>query len=83
MDYSQQIADLKAAAAICERHTITRPVNGIQPAYPRWPNAWAACEKVWRDYLELQTLDGPDGEQNQKALQDRQTVIDEARKLRR
>jgi hypothetical protein len=74
-DYSQQIADLANAALICERHAITKPVNGIQPEYPRWPNAWVACEKVWRWYLETQTMTPEDEE-------DRQAVMREAYKLR-
>lgn len=76
-DYSQQIADLQAAADICQRHVITTPVNGVNSEYPRWPNAWSACEIVWRNYLEMQTVatDGSDDA-------DRQTVIQEARILR-
>lgn len=74
-DYSTQIADLKASAEICQQHVITSPVNGIQPEYPRWPEAWAACEVVWRNYLELKTMDGSGDE-------DRMTVIREARRLK-
>ena len=74
-DYSQQIEDLKAAAEICQRHVITAPVNGIQPEYPRWPNAWEACEVVWRNYLEMKTMDGIDEES-------RYTVMREAYRLR-
>jgi hypothetical protein len=75
-DYAQQIDDLKAAAAICERHVITSPVNGIQPDYPRWPEAWKACEKVWRVYLDMSTVEG------EAAEADRHTVIMEAGRLR-
>jgi len=75
-DYSQQIADLLAAAEICQRHTITSPVNGIYPEYPRWPEAWKACEVVWQKFLDLQTMSGVDDET------ERETVITEARKLR-
>jgi hypothetical protein len=75
-DYSQQINDLQAAAAICERHVITTPVNGIQPAYPRWPEVWKACEVVWRNYLDLQTMRVSD-------VDDRNVVILEARRLSR
>ena len=74
-DYSQQIEDLKAAAEICQRHVIKTPVNGIQPEYPRWPNAWEACEVVWRNYLEMKTMDGIDEES-------RYTVMREAYRLR-
>jgi hypothetical protein len=74
-DYYQQMADLANAALICERHAITKAVNGIQPEYPRWPNAWEACEKVWHWYLETQTMT-PDDEE------DRQAVMREAYKLR-
>jgi len=75
-DYSAQITDLLAAAEICQRHTITTAVNGIYPEYPRWPAAWAACEIVWRNYLDAQTMAGVDDEA------ERETVIGEARKLR-
>jgi sugar/nucleoside kinase (ribokinase family) len=75
-DYSQQIADLLAAAEICQRHTITTPVNGIYAEYPRWPEAWKACEVVWRNYLDIQTMAGVDDEA------DRRTAINEARRLR-
>jgi sugar/nucleoside kinase (ribokinase family) len=75
-DYSAQIADLLAAAEICQRHTITTAVNGIYPEYPRWPAAWAACEVVWRNYLDAQTMAGVDDEA------ERETVLKEARKLR-
>jgi hypothetical protein len=77
MDYSQQMADLANAALICERHAIIKPVNGIQPEYPRWPNAWvhAGCEKVWRWFLESQTITPDDKD-------DYQAVAREARRLR-
>lgn len=75
-DLSQQIADLLAAADICQRHTITTPVNGIYPEYPRWSEAWKACEVVWQKYLDMQTMAGVDDEA------ERETVIGEARKLR-
>lgn len=75
-DYSQQIDDLKVAAEICERHTITTLVNGVQSTYPRWPEAWKACEVVWRNYLDLQTMMDGGSEA------DRKTVIEEASKLR-
>jgi len=74
-DYSLQIEELKAAAEICKRHVIKEPINGIQPEYPRWSNAWDACEVVWRNYLEMKTLASEDEE-------DRRTVIYEAYKLR-
>jgi hypothetical protein len=76
-DYSQQISDLNAAAEICEQHRITTPVNGIQPEYPRWPEAWQACEVVWRNYLDMKTMES-DG-----AEADRDIVINEARKFHR
>jgi hypothetical protein len=76
-DYSQQIVDLVAAADICMSHTITSEVNGVYPQYPRWPKAWEACEIVWRNYLDVQTMAGPTDEA------DRNTVILEARKLHR
>ena len=75
-DYSQQIDDLKAAEEICQRHIITTPVNGVQPAYPRWSNAWTACETVHRDWLEMNTMNGADDED------DRQAVMREAQRLR-
>jgi hypothetical protein len=75
-DYSVQIADLLAAAEICQRHTITSPVNGIYPEYPRWPEAFKACEVVWRNYLDAQTMAGVDDDA------ERETVLKEARKLR-
>jgi hypothetical protein len=75
-DYSQQIDDLKAAAEICERHTIATPAN-VHTNYPRWPVAWEACEVVWRSYLNMQTMDGANDEV------ERNTIIDEASKLRR
>lgn len=76
-DYSQQMADLANAALICEQHAITKSVNGIQPEYPRWPNAWvhAGCEKVWRQFLESQTIKPDDKD-------DYQTVAREAARLR-
>jgi hypothetical protein len=76
-DYFQQIQDLKAAAEICQKHTITTPVNGVQTSYPRWPWAWKACEVVWRNYLDMQTMMGANDEE------DRNTVINEASKLHR
>ena len=75
-DYSQQIADLQAAADICQHHVITQAVNGIQPEYPRWTTAWAACEVVWRNYLDMKTMEGSGDED------DRRTVIREAARLR-
>lgn len=74
--YFDQIQQLRTAAEICDRHRITDPVNGIQPDYPRWPEAFAACEIVWRNYLDLQTLEGANDEA------DRETVMREAGKLR-
>jgi hypothetical protein len=78
-DYSQQIADLNTAATICAKpeHQITEPVNGHNSTYPRWPEAWKACEVVWRNYLDMKTMDG-DG-----AESDRQTVLIEAGRLSR
>lgn len=75
-DYSQQVADLQAAATICERHKITQGVNGIQPDYPRWPEAWAACEIVWRNYLDMETMNHEGDEA------DRPAILIEAGKLR-
>jgi hypothetical protein len=75
-DYSAQIDDLKAAAAICERHTITTAVNGANSSYPRWPTAWEACEVVWRNYLDMKSMEGDSAEV------DRETVVIEAGKLR-
>ena len=75
-DYAQQINDLNEAAEICQIHIIKTPVNGIQPDYPRWPEAWAACEVVWRNYLDMQTMAGDSDER------DRETVLSEARRLR-
>lgn len=76
--YMQQIDDLKAAAAICNEHRIVTPINGIQPEYPRWSAAWEACEVVWRNYLDMQTMamDGSDDA-------DRAAVIVESRRLGR
>jgi hypothetical protein len=76
-DYSQQIEDLQGAADICMQHTLGA-VNKVQPQYPRWPNAWAACETVWREYLEMRTM-AADGSDNE----DRETIIREAHKFRR
>ena len=76
-NYSQAIDDLKAAAEICQRHVITTSVNGVNSEYPRWPQAWAACEVVWRNYLDMKTM-AEDGSDND----DRRTVIQEARRLR-
>jgi hypothetical protein len=76
-DYSQQIADLNAAAEICRQHAITTPVNGVQPEYPRWSEAWKACEVVHQKWLDLQTMSGPDDEA------DRNTVITEAERFNR
>ena len=74
-DYTQQIDDLKAVAAICEKHTIANP-QGVHANYPRWPRAWEACELVWKNYLDMKTMEGASDEE------DRKTVIDEARRLR-
>ena len=71
-DYSQAIDDLRVAAEICEKHVIN---DSYKATYPRWPNAWAACEVVWRYYLETKTMDAIDEE-------DRQAVMREAYKLR-
>jgi hypothetical protein len=76
-DYSIQIEDLKAAAAVCQQHVITEPVNGVQSSYPRWPSAWAACETVWRNYLDMKTM-APDGSDDA----DRAAVILEATRLK-
>jgi hypothetical protein len=75
-DYTAPIADLNAAAEICQQHRLG-PVNGVQPEYPRWPEAWAACEVVWRDYLDMQTMVGVNDED------DRQTVQREAGRIER
>lgn len=76
-DYSLQIEDLKAAAEVCERHVITEQVNGVQSSYPRWPEAWEACETVWRNYLDMKTM-APDGSDDA----DRALVILEAGRLK-
>jgi hypothetical protein len=77
MDYSQQMADLANAALICARpeHQIMTPVNGVYSTYPRWPEAWKACEVVWRWYLESKTITPDDKD-------DYQAVAREARRLR-
>jgi hypothetical protein len=72
IDYSQRIADLKEAAAICEKHQIDKLAG---QTYPRWPEAWKACEIVWRNYLDMQTI------KSDQDLDDRATVNEEARKL--
>lgn len=74
-DYSQQIDDLKAAADICQKHVITTSINGVTSEYPRWPQAWAACEVVWRNWLDMQTMKESD-------VDDRGFVNFEASKLR-
>jgi hypothetical protein len=75
-DYSQQIADLQAAAQICIEHRLTEPVNGTpRPPYPAWSNAWKACELVWRKHLELETMKESD-------VDDRDFVTWEADRLR-
>lgn len=71
-DYQADIDALKDVAAICEQHVIKDDRN----LYPRWPNAWAACEVVWCNYLEMQTMAGPNDEA------DRKRVILEAGRLR-
>lgn len=74
-DYSQQIADLQTAAQICIEHRLTEPVNGTpRPDYPAWPNAWKACEVVWRNHLELETMKDSD-------VDDRNFVNLEAQRL--
>ena len=75
-DYSQQIDDLKAAEEICQRHVITAPVNGVQSSYPRWPNAFAGCEKIHQWWLETETM------KNSGDEDDRQAVMREAYRLR-
>ncbi len=74
-DLTEQIDQLKAAAEICQKHTLP-PVNGVQPDYPRWPNAWKDCEIVWRVYLDLQTID------KQNAEEEHGVVLDEADRLK-
>lgn len=74
-DYAIQTEQLTEAAEICDRHKIVS-TNGVTTNYPRWPNAWAACEIVWRNYLEMKTMDQPNDES------DREIVIDEANRLR-
>jgi hypothetical protein len=71
-DYEQLAADLNEAAAICEKHQMDR-IPG--QTYPRWPEAWEACEIVWRNYLDMQTI------KSDQDLDDRATVNEEARKL--
>ena len=75
-DYSVQIEELKAAAERCQRHVIKEPVNGIQPEYPRWPNAFAGCERIHQWWLETETM------KNSGDEDDRQAVMREAYKLR-
>jgi len=75
-DYSQAIDELRAAEEICQRHVITTSVNGVQSSYPRWANAWTACETVHRAWLEMNTMNDAGDED------DRQTVMREAYKLR-
>jgi hypothetical protein len=77
MDYAQQIDDLKAADDICLRHVITTPVNGVHSSYPRWPSAFAECERVHRWFLEVETMKN-DGDQA-----DRDAVLLEASRLPR
>lgn len=74
--YQQQIEHLNEAAKICSHHTIKKQVNGVKAPYPRWPEAWKACETVWRNYLEVQTMSGATDEK------DRQKVITESKTLR-
>ena len=76
-DYYQQVEQLQNADAICMRHVITTPVNGIQPEYPRWPAAFAECEKVHRWFLETKTIRGVDD------LDDRSTIMKIVRNLPR
>jgi hypothetical protein len=74
-DYSVQIEHLINAAKICEQHEI-ESTNGIKTYYPRWPVAWEACEIVWRNYLDMKTMDGKNDER------DRQIIINEANQMR-
>jgi hypothetical protein len=75
-DYSADIQNLNVAAEICKTHEITTQVNGVVTTYPRWPTAWAACEVVWRNYLDMKTMEGSGDED------DRRTVMIEAARLR-
>ena len=75
-DYTEQVDQLKVAAEVCQKHVITTHVNGVQPDYPRWPNAWAACEVVWRAYLDLLTIEG-EGAEEEHGI-----VMDEASRLK-
>jgi hypothetical protein len=76
-DYSQQIDELKAANEVCKRHVITTPINGIQPEYPRWPTAFAECERVHRWWLEMETL------KDDSAQDDLNTVLHESQRIPR
>jgi hypothetical protein len=78
MDHSDQVEEFRAAVTICSKpeYQITTPVNGIKPEYPRWPEAFKACEEIWRAHLEWENKGG------EHAEEDRETVVHEARKLR-
>jgi hypothetical protein len=76
--YQQQIDELNQAAGICRVHELTNEVNGIKTNYPRWPEAWAACEKVWRNFLEVQNANIA----NESDLDDHEFVEHTAAKLR-
>lgn len=73
-DYAIQIEQLLKAATICRNHTIVTRVNNVKAPYPRWPEAFKACEVVWRSYLDYQTM-------ATSSEAERQTVIDEANRL--
>jgi hypothetical protein len=73
-DYFQHLDELRAAEEICQRHVIT--TNGVQSSYPRWPNAFAGCEKIHQWWLETETM------KNSGDEDDRQAVMREAYKLR-
>ena len=75
-DYSQHLDDLRAAEEVCQRHVITTTVNGVSSSYPRWPNAFAGCERVHQWFLETETM------KNSGDEDDRQAVMREAYKLR-
>jgi hypothetical protein len=76
--YQQQIDQLNQAAGICYKNALTNEVNGIKTTYPRWSEAWAACEKVWRNYLEVQNANIS----NESDLDDHEFVERVARMLR-
>jgi hypothetical protein len=76
VDYQQRIAELVTAEAICEKHVISAPINGVQSSYPRWNEVWKSCEEIHRAWLDEESI------KSQKDMNDRVAIINEARKLR-